>query len=180
MTRQPFDQFDVRMSTVKRWSIVPTIQQQSNAEHCFNVARIAAAIWVPWLGGRSDMLSDVYEWALHHDDEEQFMGDVQSPASPYFDKERFRADHKHLLRIPGPKNSDVRNCVKLADHLEMVAFVSLELAMGNKLIEQVYLERVAELDRYTNSTFGAGEFTVHRLKVDQWVDYWRRVEWRIK
>lgn len=127
-------ELDHRLSVVKRWNILHTIQQQSVAEHCFNVARIAAKIW-PLLGGRTDMTADIYEWALHHDDEEALINDPPAMVKPYFDVERFRKDHADLLEKHGPLNSDVKNCVKLADKIEGLHFLWMEVNLGNDFVK---------------------------------------------
>lgn len=137
MTLNPiFNELDHRMSVIKRWGILHTIQRQSLAEHCFNVARIATAIWVPWLEGRSDLIDKVYEWALHHDDEEVLTLDLPSMVKPYFDDGKFREDHKDLLRVHRPYNTDVKNCVKLADKMEGYYFLAMENALGNRYSEE--------------------------------------------
>ncbi len=130
MTRL-ISELDHRLSVVKRWNILHTIQHQTVAEHCFNVARLAAKIW-PLLGGRADMLVDVYEWALHHDDEEALANDPPAMIKPYFDMERFKADHKDLIGSYRPANTDVKLCVKLADKIEGLHFLWMEVNLGNQ------------------------------------------------
>ncbi len=68
---------DILLSqTIKRWTIVATVKDQSLAEHLFNVSMIARAIC-------AEMQIDdtfVIKYALDHDLDEVMTGDIPSPA----------------------------------------------------------------------------------------------------
>lgn len=63
---------------VKRWSIVRTLMPQSVAEHSFLVAHYANDICT-YLGVDKDLHLAVLQYALWHDMDEQFTGDLPGP-----------------------------------------------------------------------------------------------------
>lgn len=117
-----------RLGIVPRWVVVPTIQHQTVAEHCFHVAR--TALWLvrllPHMGEKGMDLSayehDILIEALRHDDDEAATGDNPSPTK-------------------GPKDFTTYNTLKLvvkvADMLESLAFLHEEMSMGNRRVQEV-------------------------------------------
>lgn len=130
---------DPRMGgNVKRWHTWPMIQQQSVAEHSWNVARILLAIW-------PDARGQVVVQAMFHDVEEVRTGDPPS---------RVKADDPELQLRYHEMEADTRNTMcnrfalprdmhdelsmverwilKLADIAEMWEFCLQEMTLGNK------------------------------------------------
>lgn len=123
-----FGELDWRMSNIKRWCILPTHQQQSVAEHCFNVERIARFLATEVFGVTSkELLHDISQWALHHDDEESLIGDIPTTGKRY-------VQIAAIICPPEPEDHDIVRIVKLADLMEAYFFLIREAKMGNKYI----------------------------------------------
>jgi HD containing hydrolase-like enzyme len=126
-----------RLSTVPRWTIVPTIQRQNVAEHTFHVAR--TALWLVGeharaQGNAEDRLSfemDVLRWALQHDEDEAATGDRPTPSKN--GKPHYASMPQHAI------------VVKVADILEALAFLMEEKLMGNTRLGDIFTERTQAL-----------------------------------
>lgn len=113
--------FSRRLSYVPRWSVVPTIRQQSVAEHSFHVTRIAQ--WLTQFhaeGGDVGFYSTIMKLALIHDDEEAKTGDYPS-----------------TTKVPRMPSDQVNLVVKIADKLEALVFLAEEEAMGNSRVKDI-------------------------------------------
>ena len=109
-----------RLSTVPRWTVIPTIQNQNVAEHSFHVAWISR--WLTELLGlhlRSDAFL-VIATALLHDHDEAVTGDIPSTG---------KEDNN--------TGSLEDSIVKVADALEAALFLREELQMGNSRVGAV-------------------------------------------
>lgn len=150
-----FSEIDHRLSVVKRWGILHTIQTQSVAEHVHNVVRIAARIAVDWFAIEdSDELLDVVLYAHHHDDLEAFSGDLPSMVKPYLDEDAIARDHRHLVSPYNPIHFDqTKEVVKLADKLEGYHFLCIEVALGNKYVEEHWVKEAAIISDYVYATW---------------------------
>lgn len=127
-----FNELDHRLSVVRRWGILHTLQDQTVAEHVHNVVRITIKIGAGWFKLDHEELLTAIMWAHHHDDEEALSGDLPSMVKPYFDVEAFRADHADLLLVPMAVPEHIENIVKLADKMEGMYFLAMEIALGNQ------------------------------------------------
>ena len=147
-----FNEIDDRLSTVKRWALLRTIQSQSVAEHCFNVERIAVRIAQQWFDIEdNDHLFHISQYALHHDDLEAITGDIPSPAKRYITVVEGKIDtaiDPWYNRATG----EVKAIVKLADLMESYRFLASEILMGNEYIrrhmEQLGTEMFAHIAKH--------------------------------
>lgn len=130
MTGSVFTELDHRLSVVKRWAILHTIQNQSVAEHMFNVARMAERISKQWFGMSDEASMRVVRFALHHDDFEALSGDLPTMVKPYFNESEFEREHSELIEAIEEEPWVVK-IVKLADKLEGYHFLCIEAALGN-------------------------------------------------
>lgn len=120
---------DLRQTlVVRRWGIVDLPHRQSLAEHQYLVTM--TAIHFCLLLGKPNLLMPVAAYALVHDLEETFTGDVPGPVkrkivdkrrhSEWVSGEMRKRFPDHLLAMRGVTNdSEVRAIVKLADLAEM-------------------------------------------------------------
>lgn len=164
-TRKPiFDELDHRLSILPRWSILHTIQKQNVAMHVHNVVRITWRISVAWFKLPQDELLTAIMWAHHHDDNESISGDIQAPAKMYFAKDTFEGEHEHLFDVRPPEH--IEKIVKLADRMEWIYFLKMELALGNSFVRVQYLENMQKLLKLAATSFGPEI----QSKVVGWID----------
>lgn len=102
-------------SNIKRFAIVKTIHEQSVAEHSFNVCMIARAI-CKYAGIEDD--SRVIKYALDHDLDEVFTGDLPTPA-----KKRLRIVGDYKGKSYVQLDNRERCIVKLADQIDGIHFI---------------------------------------------------------
>jgi len=69
----------LRVPNVKRWHTVPTVRSQSLAEHQWTVCMIAVKLAL-WMGLDDDVVAEIQSYALIHDSDEIWTGDMPSPA----------------------------------------------------------------------------------------------------
>jgi len=132
-----FSELDMRLSVVPRWVVVPTIQKQSVAEHCFNVERIARQIAQQWFNIRdTDRLDRISQLALHHDDDEAITGDIPSPAKTILSEKYL----DNRARLWYNAHGSLGLIVKLADLMEMYRFLVMETMLGNQYIDEYLTE----------------------------------------
>lgn len=124
-------ELDDRLSTIKRWSILRTIFQQSVSEHCFNVQRITMRIARVLQITDWQQLYRLSQAALHHDDEEAIFGDRPAPAKGYITEDQI--DVGGQMWYDGA-DEQIKAIVKLADIMEALHFLTLEMHMGNKYV----------------------------------------------
>lgn len=120
----------LRLQHVPRWSITPTINKQTVAEHSHGVAAIA--IWLIRESAENPMVdkAEVLKYAIEHDAWESVTGDTPSVAKA-----------RRLIEDKTPKDdvsTMTKGIVKLADFLEALVFLKTEIAMGNTLADNVF------------------------------------------
>lgn len=163
-SRKPiFDELDFRLNHLPRWSILPTIKEQTVAVHVHNVVRITSRIARLWFKLSDEELLVAILWAHHHDDDESIAGDIQAPAKTYFDKQAFEEDHEsHFFPRPPEK---IERIVKLADRMEWIYYLTMEVAMGNKFVSEQLRRNTQKLLALATEYFGDEIM----WKVNDWV-----------
>jgi 5'-deoxynucleotidase YfbR-like HD superfamily hydrolase len=131
-------------SVVQRWSIVRTLNRDSVAEHSFFVTYYAITIanLIKWRGP----LDALTFAALLHDSDEFIAGDVVSPVKHgVFDNDKYETfiEQQMNLRLPmmrarlrtimdSEHGDTIQKIVKVADKVDAVIFLILEMRMGNR------------------------------------------------
>lgn len=147
MTRTLLGELDNRLSLIKRWAIVPTIQTQSVAEHQFNVQRIVIKL-ASWFDlTESEDLFDLSQAALHHDDREALSGDIPQTAK-YFVKEGESGIDTGQEVWYDEASPRIKAVVKLADLLEGIHFLTMEIHLGNKYVELHQLQMIERVLKF--------------------------------
>lgn len=109
----------LRAQSVKRWTIVQTVKDQSLAEHTFNVTMIARAICKEL---RHDD-AEVTKAALAHDLDEIFTGDIPTPFKTAA-REKGVELNDIYEKVTNRKLSDLDSrIVKIADIVEAYWFI---------------------------------------------------------
>ena len=128
---------DARLAgAVRRYHTWPTIQQQTDAEHCWNVARILLAIW-------PDAPRSIIVNTLFHDIGEVAAGDTPYPAKKddpvLADRleaaENTARDEMEFWGVPKYIASGFHceeYAFQLAEFIEVLEFALLEIQLGNK------------------------------------------------
>jgi 5'-deoxynucleotidase len=115
-----------RLGTTHRWQVVHTSRLQTVAEHSYHVTVLALRI-AQVIGMTTEEQLDVMRYALIHDAEEAWTGDVPSPVKRWLDKAKVPLER--LLgpwyRHAKPMWSVTRGVVKVADIAESVKFLSM-------------------------------------------------------
>lgn len=134
-------------ATVYRWAVTRTIQQQSVAEHQFQVARISMRLLTiieeRWMGKATGASSEwtalklaVIEYSLKHDDDEVLTGDIPGPSKR--DGGPVTVRPSRATYVPdGPTAPLVKAVTKVADILEIICFVGEETLMGNRSMHDI-------------------------------------------
>lgn len=164
-----FNELDYRLSAIKRWNLIPTIQQQSVAAHVFNVERIAVRL-AREMGYDNAGVMEVWDWAHHHEDSEALSGDFPSMAKPYFDTEAFEREHDDLVKQRFPSDW-VRKIVKLADLMEMCQFLAMEYYLGNQFMYRHWEEEWDRILQFLDDNTGYFSPSL-RVSVVDWMRSW--------
>jgi len=108
----------MRLSQVKRYPICHTNREQSVAEHTFGVLYIAREL--ARATGYIDVIEAVTDYAITHDMDEIYTGDIPSGF-----KRRLRAEFPGVTRVlDGEKPpKTIEGIVKMADYLEAMYYL---------------------------------------------------------
>lgn len=129
----------LKLSTIPRWSIVEMHKRQSVGEHSFNTWILATSLYdymfiTPHNSYARESLA---VWALTHDMDEVFMGDIPSPAKEIYSRlspginvlakdEALKNTLPEIVsRARGLKDSLPYYLVKLADAVEALIFATI-------------------------------------------------------
>lgn len=145
-------QFEARLQTVPRWSIVNTIQKQSVAEHSFRVALMVPRIYVLIHGYEAAPaeIARMTRRALLHDQLEAFTGDIPSPAKkPLAINQAYAEAYFDEFIVEKPEgNEEEYIALKVADIIEALYFLHEDVRMGNQTLEWIIedlWDRLSEL-----------------------------------
>lgn len=147
-----FGELDYRMSVVERWNVTVTIRKQSIAEHSFNVAIISQRIATQWFGVMDpNVLLDIYKRALGHDAPESITGDPPSYMKRYIDEESVIADFELDQTFDiGSKWEIVPIIVKIADYIDALIFLQMEMSLGNRTVVSLFHKTETRFAKYLN------------------------------
>lgn len=133
-------EFEARLSDVPRWGIVRTIQKQSVDQHSFRVALMVTRLAVEFFGVAADDYETLYKlsrYAMLHDQDESFSGDMPSPAKFAIDEvalaEKFASRVLETPELP----DNLKVIVKIADIVEAIIFMHHEIMMGNSSVHRI-------------------------------------------
>jgi hypothetical protein len=137
MNTRIFNELDHRLSVVKRWAILHTVQTQSVAEHIFNVERILYQIADAWFCLDDTATAKLLKAAHFHEEEEALSGDLPSMVKPYFDTSEFIQHHSDSLTYSNVLSDlgYLGTILKLADKMEGYRFLCMEERLGNQYIK---------------------------------------------
>jgi 5'-deoxynucleotidase YfbR-like HD superfamily hydrolase len=168
---------DPRMAGgIRRWHIWPVLQQQTVAEHSWNVARVLLAIW-------PDAPRELVIEALFHD-----CGEISTGDPPSTLKQRYPAlrdiysKMEYEVRLgmvlpwglPPPQRvtEPERWVLKMADMIEMWEFVQSERLLGNRfvtvmsiqILEWISAEIATAPEAYSNWCLRAEDYVSKRAR----------------
>jgi len=154
-----------RLAIVPRWAVIPTLQDQSVAEHSYHVAHIA--LWVSrfHLVAFDGCLDDeILYYALIHDEAEAITGDIPSPAGRLaIPGKSLQYELKNELGAVNASDA-IRLILKVADLLEALLFVYEEGRLGNKGLAHVEADIVSRLTQTIVKTeWLNSKTTVHQM-----------------
>lgn len=159
------------LAHVPRWSILPTIQNQSVAEHSFYVALYASHILLK-LNLDGKYLMPALRHAIEHDRDECYMSDIPGPAKRGCidpDKSYIYKTKENLRRFESNDFSDDKIAVavrKVADLMDEYAFWKEEGILGNGRAGQmlkVIEERLRAAGLKLGKLTGNEDEVVHRV-----------------
>ena len=108
-----------RLAEIKRWHIVHLSQKQSVAEHSFFVTllamRFSSAIGAP--------VGRTVQYALLHDAEEAWTGDIPSPVKQYLSKSKIPIKEMMGDMYIDPQSPITAHIVKICDMAESMKFL---------------------------------------------------------
>lgn len=153
------------LSFVQRWGITPRLHPQSVAEHCYFVTLYCSVICDMFKIVPHDRLR-VLEYALRHDLQEIYTGDIPGPAkralrlnpdlSNSFMSDRLGGDYRevhrtartqHLYIAGGDSHVTPHDVVKVADLIDELFYLKIESLMGNRMVEKLPAESDRRLAR---------------------------------
>lgn len=159
-------EFELRaLSFVPRWSVVHLLKGQNVAEHQYYTAIYALQILDLLLGNESGskeeacFYRDVMAFALVHDLEESYVGDIPGPVKRIIvldgkmreftdaeNKRRYPSLIRYIERGHDEINDEIRSIVKVASLMDEVMILIQERRMGNTLLSVVETNSVNRLE----------------------------------
>lgn len=155
-------------STVRRWGTLRTIQTQMVSDHSFYVALYARDL-VPHLRPAWREICDIGKlltFAIWHDASETLSGDLPGPWKREVAPDNYKAFERRYLnqRFPEsphqePDSHVEQQVVKVANSIDEIMFLSIEMSLGNRPAQRVrdddviprYEKRLREYDLFEDN-----------------------------
>lgn len=137
-----------RLSAVTRWGIIRVLQKQTVTDHSFRVTLIADKVAREWFKVTDPTkLYSVSYHALRHDRLEAVSGDFPGIIKDLVNEDGLST--RYADQFPAYKVTPLaKKVVKIADRIEALMFLRLELALGNSTVEYVIADVQESLNKY--------------------------------
>lgn len=158
------------LSFVPRWSIARRIRDQNVAEHSFYTTVYALGI-CQHFSLSPETERRVIRYALCHDFEEIFTGDIPGPAKRAIAHEHGYANVivPHVKKVLGPIfwHKDevpqvVASIVKIASLIDEIFYMATEFQLGNMSFNTVFMNSMARLTRAVDQLEGDPNITAEK------------------
>lgn len=141
---------DTRMAgAVVRYHTWPTHQQQTVADHCWNIQRIFLELWPHELSPK------MVKFIVYHDAAELVTGDLPFPIKfrypalrPILDEAERDITQKMGVMLP-ELTEDEKLRFKICEYIEMMEFGMVEVLMGNRYGAPIVEDTRAFIDELT-------------------------------
>jgi hypothetical protein len=150
----------LHLNHIKRWAIVPTIKEQSVAEHCFNVAILSLG-WLVKCPKAGKIFVDpacrsrILYHCLTHDKDEAFTGDIPTPAKSEHDR-YFSSEEKFMSVFDALEAARYIQLYSLLPDTKVPSIGMTPLQVSKELYLKA-LKRLKSLYRETKLIYGEME-----------------------
>ena len=153
----------MRLSSIKRWSVIEMSRDQSVAEHSYNVAMISMAI-TKELGFSNFLSNHILEWSLLHDLPELVTGDIPTPTKRHMLDIINEMEKELFPKLTGKKSINiyaVAPVVKIADYIDAIQYAKKFCIDSRK--EKIVTEMKSNL--FSSTCDATRYFGFHRINL---------------